>query len=218
LTSGSRQPIPAAAANATDTLDPLALAIARMAPVLPARTRETVAALLARSLGAPSAAEIRAARLGLLMALVDGNAEVPSTDAYERLRVQRKAQDGASWPAASTLIRAYGGWTRAVRAAFQLRAGAKTLSEAAVVLDRGGFSNDEVLAAIAACARCIGCWEDSPEASDCNPTPTEYTEWRRLSRRLALHAGTPVPRPPSLTAIRAKFGSWDRAVAAAGAA
>ena len=84
------------------------------------RTLRELRALIAYSLAAPSSAELREQRLGLLVQIVARDpARIPLGEEYETER-GRRAPCGEEWPSRSQLSRAYGSWLHAVSAAMEL--------------------------------------------------------------------------------------------------
>lgn len=188
-----------------------AQAIAAIAPALPAEVVEDLRRLLELTLAFPSPAERRENRLGLLLEIVAaGTGEIPLFDEYERVRVTRARETGAQWPAGTTLVRAYGSWIKAVKAAMRLHfkggQGRVPVSNHHQKFHKP-YTRGEVVAALVECHRVIGDW----------PTQWEYVEWAQLQRRLwREHSGKEdvdkVRRVPSLKQIARLFGSFDRAL------
>lgn len=200
--------------NRDSPADEVAWAIAAIVPELPQETAADLQRLLRHSITAPRPSELREARLGLLIDLVsDGSGEVPSSDDYNRVRGERE-EIGQTWPAHTTLIRAYGGhWLAAVRAAMRVAYSDTAINVAAspgYFGSRLAYSRDEVAAAIASCWRNLGLDPDGP-----GPTQEEYLEWAGLTRRARRLAGKPDPRLPGSSAVRRLCGNWGRAVALA---
>jgi hypothetical protein len=194
--------------------DVVAFAI-RLIHVLDARGKRDLERLLAADLALPTAAELREARLGTLVDMLDDSGECPTAPAYEAERERVGRISGvAKPPAASTLLRAYGNdWGRAVRAAYELR---KYGSASRVKHDhkyaRGGrVKGDDVYTreeAIAAIVR----FRDRHEVW---PTGNQYFKWAAALRRRAREGGHPDPRLPSGTGIKPHFKRFVDAVTAA---
>ena len=195
-------------ASGTSSASEVAQVIASLVPFLPNEAASDLRRLLGHDLSAPTTGELREARLGLLVTLIaQGTGEVPSTAVYDEAREQ-EATRGYDWPSHSGLIRAYGHWLKAVRAAMRLYFdGGKARVKASGQNSRWStaYSQPEILDAIKRCRGALDNW----------PTQWEYEEWARLARMAARAAGLPDPRVPVLGPIRTQFGSWDKALAAA---
>ena len=95
--------------------------IREILPGVHERALRELRSLIAYSLAAPSPAELREQRLGLLAQMVAcAPARIPLGDKYEAER-DRRALDGEEWPSRSQLSRAYGSWPLAVNAAMETR-------------------------------------------------------------------------------------------------
>ena len=106
--------------RASENASEAAQIIAALVPAFPESTAESLRRLLAHSIAAPSAAERRELRLGLLLDLTaDNRGVVPSVVEYREARARRKER-GEDWPSDSTLIRGYGHWIAVVKAATRL--------------------------------------------------------------------------------------------------
>lgn len=188
----------------------VAQAIASFVPALTDKAAEDLKRLLARTLTLPSPAELREARLGLLIDLVtELSGEVPSIELYNQSRAERLSENGQRWPAHTTLIRAYGShWLAAVKAAMRV---AFEGSNHHVSHDnhhhqfKASYERDECIDAVRQCAEAIGCM----------PTLSEYNDWAILMRRGARAAGQPEPRLPSRETVIKVWGSWERLARAA---
>jgi hypothetical protein len=163
--------------------------------------------LVGHSISLPSPAELREARLGLLIDLVEnGSGEVPSAEVYEAERSKRR-EDGETWPAASTLIHAYGGhWLAAVRSAMRVAFESirRVPSNYAHARPAASYTRDECLAALIACS----------DALESEPTMQEYLEWATLTRRLSRLNGQSDPRLPGRKQILKAWGTFERLLAA----
>jgi hypothetical protein len=187
----------------------VAVALVELLPALPAEAITDLQALLAMRLDFVAPSVAREARIGLLLDLVvvsDG--ELPGTDTYEQAREHSQCR-GETWPAASTLARAYNGWDRACRAAmrlYHLGGRARTPSD----YHHGGrgepYSRAEVLDAII-------CFRDSHDNTW--PQRGEFFQWGTAQRKLARRAGAPDPRIPNAKQLKTVCGRFDQAVRAA---
>jgi hypothetical protein len=188
----------------------LAWGLAALIPDLSEQAAVDLKRLLGRSLTLPAPAELREARLGLLIDLVlERSGEVPSVEDYNQARAER-ADDGESWPSHMSLIRAYGShWLAAVRAAMKV---AFTDNHARISSDdhhrsfKKRYSRNECLEAVRQCAAALST----------TPTLMEYTDWTILRRRSARAAGQAEPRLPSRETVIQRWGSWQRLIQAAG--
>ena len=192
---------------------PVAAVLAKLTSALPESAAGELERLLANSLGAPKAAELRERRLGLLVELVSqGQGEIPTVRRYEQSRQARMTDPRATpydnaWPAASTLINAYGSFLAAVRAAMRLNwdgsaariphthRHAKPISKA--------YTREEVITALRKFRDDHGSWPRSE---------LEYLTWGETLRRLRREGGHTDPRIPTAKPIRKLFGSFERAV------
>lgn len=204
-----------------DPASEVARALGVLVPALPDDCATELRRLLGHDLAAPSAAEVRAGRLGLLMQLVaDGNGVVPTTEQYIAAREAELAR-GKQWPSHPTLIRHFLTWPGAVVAAMLLHrdgSAARGPSTRRHVRRRGDstpeqrqqvnarYSAPEVCTAIAGCADALGDWPDE----------SLYFEYRRVARMLARHAKTlDALRLPQRRAIDRLYGDFEAARAAA---
>lgn len=170
--------------------------------------------LLKHDIASPSTARERFDQLGLLMELLfDGNGEYPTTTRYADVWEPSKDE---GWPDYSKLSRDYGGWQRAVMAAFRfyfVGPAARVPSSYKHVRKTGEpapyapYSVEEVLLALERFYLDHGVW----------PTKWEYEDWAHLRRTLARED----PRLPTLATIcgrrgkRGLFDSFDDALDAA---
>lgn len=201
-------------AEATGSEDPGASEVAQnLAALVPAMTEKVaqdLKRLLGRTLTLPTPAELREARLGLLIDLVlELEGEVPSIELYNRQRARRLAGSGEKWPAHTTLIRAYGStWLVAVKAAMRV---AFEGSSHHVSQDNHHrkfvkpYKREEYIGAVLECAESIGA----------TPSLMEYNDWTILMRRSHRLAGQPDPRLPSRETVLKFWGSWWRFLRAA---
>lgn len=177
--------------------------LASIATSIPEKSRRELVRLLGHSVAAPSMAELREARLGLLVEMVDAG-EIPKADDYTRLRKTRAAR-GENWPSHASLILHFGTWANAAKAALDVcfsvtskRDWARQPREWPLV----PFKRPEIVEAL----------EDSSEKVGRRITQWEYVELRRVERRLASQMGLPDPRLPHLGVIRKNFGDWEKAI------
>lgn len=196
--------------SATETAQSIAsLACDRGA--CPDEAARQLARLLGHSLAAPSPAERRSARLGLLIDIVsEGEGEFVTAEAYELERGRRGGR-GESWPAASSLSRAFGHWLSAVRAAsrFWFDGGrARVASDHSHARPSQAYRPSEIRSAL------LRAQTDLALAADEWPTEWEYHEWAKISRRLARSAGSAC-RIPGAKQIRKAYGGYAAAVEAA---
>ena len=170
--------------------------------------------LLGHSLAVPSAAERREARIRLLVDIVSqSEGEFVTSEAYERERSNRAAC-GESWPAASSLSRAYGHWLSAVRTACRFWFGGgdgRAPSDHRHTGFSRGYKPIEIRSALLMAQADLGL------TSDDWPTEWEYEEWAQIKRRLAQASGSKC-RIPGRGQIRNAHGSFAAAVEAARAA
>jgi hypothetical protein len=165
--------------------------------------------MLAHSLARPKPAELREARLGLLIELcVADTGEVPTEERYESERRRREA-GGERWPSSTTLRRAFYGWNWACRAAMRLaHHGSAARVSPAQHFRRGSrstYTRDEVIAAFGRFRKANGRW----------PNFSEFLAWGQAEREHARLNGMPDPRIPSMPVIRRVLGGFERALAAA---
>lgn len=169
--------------------------------------------LVGHSLAAPSPAELRNRRIGLLIDLVAAsNGEFVSTADYETAR-QKRLQAGETHPDASTISRAFGHWLAAVNAAsrFWFEGGrARVPSQMHHARLHATYEPREIQRALLEARRDL-CGDTS--ASDDWPTEWEFHEYCAIRRRLARRAGK-IIRLPSPKQIRKAYGSYTEAVEA----
>lgn len=167
--------------------------------------------LLGNSLAAPSAAERREARLGLLIDIVSGaEGEFVTAEAYERIRSERRER-GEVWPAASSLSRAYGHWLRALEAAcrfWHVGGAARVAADHRHARPSQSYKPIEIRSALLKAQANLGL------AADEWPTEWEYLEWAARNRQLGRSSGSE-RRIPGAKQIRKAYGSYAAAVAAA---
>jgi hypothetical protein len=190
--------------NATETAQALATVVSSSA--WPQEAVRDLARLLGHGLASPTPAQLREARLGLLIELVSvGTGEFIDTDTYDTAR-ERRVATGEECPTASGLARAYGHWLIAVRAAMRfwfIGGSARVPADHSHVPAGPAYTPAEAIEALNVACEDLRC-----EVI----TEWEYEEWRRLRRTAARHAGTPLPRFPSMTPIRKHFGGFDQAL------
>jgi hypothetical protein len=187
----------------------VALALVDLLSAMPVDAVADLQALLAMRLHFIAPAIAREARLGLLLDLVAvSHGELPDTAAYEQARDQAQGR-GESWPAASTLARAYNGWDRACMAAirlYHLGGRARTPSD----YHHGGrgqpYSRAEVLDAIIR-------FHDSHDGTW--PRRGEFFKWGTVLRKHARRTGAADPRIPNAKQVESACGRFDQAVRAA---
>jgi hypothetical protein len=183
----------------------LAQGLAQILRPFPRQAIEDLERLLANNLGAPTPAELREARLGLLVELIStGDGEIPRTRAYDDLRRSRLEANGERWPSASTLVESYGSFLAAVRAAMRLHhngSAARVPHTHRHARPYQPYTRDEVIAALRSFHDQIGSWPRSE---------LEYLTWGETVRRARRHGGHSDPRIPSAKPIRKLFGDFGR--------
>lgn len=184
----------------------LAHGIAALACALPENTARDLYRLLSHSVAAPTPAEIREARLGLMLDLVaEGTGEFIGVERYEGARAERAA-DGEIWPAHATLCGVFGSWTDVVSLAMRLAHDGTSSgvphTKRHLKDHAPPYLRDDVLDALTRCASDLGGW----------PGEWEYYEWARVSRMLARDAGKSTRRFPGRGPICRLFGDFGRAV------
>jgi hypothetical protein len=189
-----------------DGASEVAAAIARMVgngEVVPERAAEDLRRLLGHELAVPRREARRWDNVSLLVALiVEREGLLPTVADYENARAGR----ATNAPAASTLVKRYGHWLAALKAAARLispRPHLPALSEQLRYHPR--YRPNESAVALARYHRTFGTW----------PTYGEYAEWSLISRRTARACGAPDPRLPAGATVFRHFGTFDRALAAA---
>jgi hypothetical protein len=196
------------------------------------RASEDLSRLLSHSLASPNPGQRRAARLGLLIAIIsEGTGEFVTSTGYDKERADRRnGMEAEEWPTASALTRAYGHWLAAVNAAcrfwFDGSAGYVPDTYRHKRTYQWPYEPAEILKAIRRCQRELGlASEEGSASSDATsrqapaggatfPTEWEYREWAFLTRRLAARAGTSC-RVPGAHQHRRAFGGYAGAVEAA---
>jgi hypothetical protein len=190
---------------------PLALGLAKLVRALSPQAVADLERLLVNSIGAPSAAELREARLGLLVEMVSaGDGQIPAVRDYLELR-GRRAQAGEDWPTASSLLAAYGSITAAARAAMRLHhdgSQARVPHTHRHARSYSSYTREEVVAALGRFQREHGSWPRSE---------LEFLTWGEALRRAARQGGHPDPRVPTAKPIRKLFGAFGRALTVASA-
>lgn len=172
---------------------------------LPEVTRRALYELLSHSVGAPTPAELRERRLGLLWELVDAGAgRWPSADDYAAAQHEREAR-GQRWPTLDELKTGWGDFEKACRQAWRLwevgtQARVANGTEHAR-LDQAVLQRRDVIEAL----------HDFRAERRFWPSQWEYEEWARYERRTMRLTGSDRPRP-GLERIRDLFTSWDRAL------
>lgn len=184
----------------------VARVLASLAPSLPPATRRQLGALLAHTIAAPTARQLRARRLGLVCELVSGPGKL-SVDEYMRLRAKRSEED---WPAASTLVDHFGSWPSVLGLALRLQIEGHAshpirASHRSLGRQRGGtYSREEVMIAIQRTGDVIGGI----------PSLSEYLEIRRVLLAHARLTGNAPPRLPGRGVITHLFDSYRDAARA----
>ena len=184
----------------------VATAIARLVQnrdAFPERAAEDLKRLLGHELAAPPREARRWDNLALLVTLiVEREGLLPTAGDYEAARTSRETDA----PAASTLVKRFGSWLAALKAAaglISMQRHQRALAERQ--RKHATYRPSESAVAIARFHRTFGTW----------PTQVEYTEWSLISRRAARSCGAPDPRLPAGGTAAKHFGSFDRALAAA---
>ncbi len=195
---------------------------------VPDEARRDLLRLLSHSLAAETPAQRRQRRLGLLIELISEGGEFISTTRYEKQRKECAAQD-QDWPSAANLVRSYGHWLVAVKAAnrFWFEGGRQRVPDS--YNHARGTQPSYEPKRIAAALREAKVDLELP--ADLWPTQWEYEEWAMIKRRLARRSGadgssktggegavargTVGKRYPGLKQIRKAFGTYDEAVRAA---
>jgi hypothetical protein len=191
----------------------LAQGIASIVHAFPQEAIEDLERLISNDLGAPTSAELREARLGLLIELIStGDGEIPRTRDYDGVRKHRAQTNGEDWPAASTLVESYGSFVAAVKAAMRLHhdgSAARVPHTHRHGRSYQHYRRDEVIAALLSFRDQHGSWPRSE---------LEYLTWATTVRRTKRNGGHPDPRLPSAKPIRTLFGGFQRALRVAEAA
>lgn len=194
-------------------------ALAAMLDRLPAAAVWELERALTRQLRrVPTAAEERVRELGPLARLLaergrpaTGTREASEPEVAAAWLVVERAVYDAHGPddaaRSGLLVERYGSWRKACRAASGLRADGRTTGpgkpwrSTAGVGPRRIYGNEDLVAAIRACARALGR----------RPSSSDYARWCR-ARRAYLRQGGSSDRVPTLPVILARFGSWSRAL------
>lgn len=171
--------------------------------VFPDRAAEDLKRLLGHELAVPPREARRWDNLALLVTIiVEREGLLPTVADYERIRGSRNTDA----PAASTLVRRYGGWLPALKAAARLinpKPRQPAFSERRRYHPK--YRPVESAAAIARFHRTFGAW----------PSFNEYSEWSLISRRAARACGAPDPRLPGGATVAGHYATFDRALDAA---
>jgi hypothetical protein len=192
----------------TDTaVSDVARAFAAISRALPPATRTQLTAMLAHTVAAPTPAEIRGRRLGLICEMVTAPGHI-GVHEYERRRSERAAEN---WPASSTLIEHFGSWPTVLSLALRLqhepqRSQAVRSSHRPLRDENlGDYTREDVTAAIRRAADVIGRV----------PSLGEYLETRRVLLAHARRTGSDLPLMPVRKTITRRFASYDDAARAA---
>jgi hypothetical protein len=192
-----------APADASD----LAQGLASILHAFPQQAIEDLERLISNDMGAPTPAELREARLGLLIEVVSsGEGEIPRTRDYDGVRKHRAQTRGEDWPAASTLVESYGSFLAAVKAAMRLHhdgSAARVPHTHRHARPYKRYSRDEVVVAIRSFRDQHGTWPRSE---------LEYLTWATTVRQARRNGGHRDPRLPSAKPIRTLFGGFQRAL------
>jgi hypothetical protein len=185
----------------------LAQGLASIVHAFPPEAIEDLERLISNELGAPTSAELREARLGLLIELIStGDGEIPRTRDYDGVRKLRAQTRDEEWPAASTIVESYGSFLAAVKAAMRLHhegSAARVPHTHRHARPYKRYSRNEVVAAIRSFRDQHGSWPRSE---------LEYLTWATTVRRIKRNGGHPDPRLPSAKPIRTLFGGFQRAL------
>jgi hypothetical protein len=199
-----------ASSDAPADASELAQGLAQILRPFPRQAIEDLERLLANDLGAPTSAELREARLGLLVEMIStADGEIPRTRDYDDLRRSRLETKGERWPSASTLVESYGSFLAAVKAAMRLHhdgSAARVPHTHRHARAYRRYTRDEVIAALRSFHDQFGSWPRSE---------LEYLTWGETVRRARRYGGQPDPRIPTAKPIRKLFGDFQRALAVA---
>jgi hypothetical protein len=185
----------------------LAQGLAQILRSFPRQAIEDLERLLAHNLGAPTSAELREARLGLLAEMIStADGEIPRARDYDDLRGRRLETTGERWPSASTLVESYGSFLAAVKAAMRLHhdgSGARVPHTHRHARAYERYRRDEVIAALRLFYEQHGSWPRSE---------LEFLTWGETVRRARRYGGHSDPRIPTARPIRKLFGGFQRAL------
>jgi len=175
-----------------------ALALATVAEALDETQGRQLARLLSMSMTTTTPPQRRRQRLGLIIAMLDNNAEIPSSPQYDAEHGQR-ALRGEEWPARRSITPdAFPTWLAAVKAAMHIWHGRhRGISDS----KRPNWPNEPYTEAefTDAFQRCHAFLQDWP-------TPREYATWAELVRKHAHIRGLSNPRLPTAKQIRSHGG------------
>ncbi|MBK8294069.1 MAG: hypothetical protein IPK93_04550 [Solirubrobacterales bacterium] len=174
-----------------------------LSSALPKKTRNELVRMLGHSVALPTAAELREARLGLLVTMMGGG-RIPTSTEYNLERSAR-AELSEKWPSHANLVLHFGTWARAAQAALDLHFSITKRRDKArppQAWPAKPYKRPEILGAL----------ETSSEKVGRLITQWEYAELRRVERHLAFHRGLRDPRLPSLNVIKRNLGGWDQAI------
>lgn len=201
--------------STADPPDPGLRVVIAMTEALPRPTLQALIEMIAVRLSAPAPAppERRVAQLGFL---ADMLRESPATghgpSRVAKVDYERRRPAGAQ--SAATLVKQYGTWLKACRAAASLAPDGAVRGEGqpwpspALGKPRTrAYSRDEAARTLADCTGQLGR----------RPTTAEYAGWRQRRQDTARRGGAPTPRIACMTTVHALFGSWELALDAAGA-
>lgn len=177
---------------------------------MPEQAALSLMRLVVLMVGTDSATQLRADRLGLLIELLDGVGTIPDSGTYARAHAER-ALRGESWPTHTTLVRAYGSWLDAVKAAMSTLHGYGRPASYRKPSRSAAFAQLDCLDALHRCREDLGPWP----SEDHWPNQSEYALYRQIARQAAARAGMPTPLLPSTGVIRRKCGRWEQAIAQA---
>lgn len=186
----------------------VARCLALLAASLPRAAAVQLCRLVGDSIAAPRSGLLREARLGLLVQMLhDRDGELVDSGEYEAER-RRRARRGESWPAATTIARAFGDWLRAQMAAVHLAFSGTRARQPRSLHHTGRrdpYTRAELIAVMIELRRVFGVWLMSGE----------YLQFAELRRRAALQLGQPEPRLPTMTPINRLFGGYPALIAQA---
>jgi hypothetical protein len=138
----------------------------------------------------------------LVQVIIERDGLLPTVGDYESART---GEEGDA-PVGSTLVKRYGHWMSALRAATRLISlDTSKPARAERHRYRAAYRPAESAIAIARFYRTFNSW----------PTYPEYTDWARVSKQAARACGAPDPRLPAGSTIARHYGTFDRALQAA---